>query len=295
VAWRSQRIPSSELADQPRSAGKSVSLVVPTYQRVEALKDTLPSLLAVENIDEVLFIDDGSTDDTAAFLSSVRDPRVRYLRQPVQTGLPAARNRGLVESTGEWIVFGEDDVRLPSDYVTVLLEEARANSAEIVGAPFLLLPNGEDALASAVAAARARCADSIVLDQQGAFPAEAVKTPFLPARALIHRSVVDAGVRFDEGYRGNAYREETDFFVHALRSGFTSILTPRTLSYQVRGWQGGVHTTRHLIYEYWAIRNTWRFLARHGRWLHRQGLIDGSVRTGLRFMAKRIRTARRSS
>lgn len=268
-----------------------VSLIVPTYQRLDALMDTLPSLLAVEGVDELLFVDDGSSDGTAQFLAGVTDPRVRIVVQPRRSGLPAARNRGLVESTSEWIVFGEDDVRLPRDFVTTLLEDAIAHEAHIVGAPFLLVLDGEHALPAAVAAARARAVESIVLDQLETFPARVLRTPFLAARTLIHRSVVDAGVRFDETYGGNAYREETTFFCDAVRRGFVAILTPRTVSYQVGAWQGGVHTTRYLVYELWAIRNNWRFLARHGRWLHREGLMPNPLLAGTQFMLGRARRA----
>jgi glycosyltransferase involved in cell wall biosynthesis len=272
-----------------------VSLIVPTHQRVAALEDTLPSLLAVEGVDELLFIDDGSTDGTEKLLRGIPDPRVRVAVQPRRLGLPAARNRGFAESSGEWIVFGEDDVRLPHDYVSILLEEAAAHDAQIVGAPFLLVLEGEDALPGAIAAARARAVESIALDQVETFPARVLHTPFLSARALVHRSVIDAGVRFDEGYRGNAYREETTFFVEAVRRGFTCILTPRTVNYQAGAWQGGVHTTSYLVYEYWTIRNNWRFLARHGRWLHRHGLMANPLWAGARFMVERARRAFRSS
>jgi glycosyltransferase involved in cell wall biosynthesis len=272
-----------------------ISLIVPTRERIAAVEDTLPSLLAVEAVDELLFVDDGSTDGTADLLRRVADPRVRVVAQPRQGGQPAARNRALAESTAEWVVFGEDDVRLPSDYVRVLLEEAAAHEAQIVGAPFLLVLGGEHALPGAVAAARARAVDAISLDQVETFPARVLKTPFLPACALIHRSVVEAGVEFDEGYGGNAYREETSFFVEAVRRGFTSILTPRTFSYQVGAWQGGAHTTSYLVYELWTIRNNWRFLAKHGRWLQCHGLMNNPFTTGMRFMLGRGRRAFRPS
>jgi glycosyltransferase involved in cell wall biosynthesis len=272
----------------------AVSLIIPTYERLAALKDTLPSLLSVEGVDVVLFVDDGSTDGTADFLRRLSDPRVRVVVQPRNSGVAAARNRGLAETSSEWVVFGEDDVRLPRDYVGILLDEAGAHDAQIVGAPFLPVLDGEDSLPDAIAVARARAVESIAVDQLETFPAKVLHTPFLPARALIHRSVIDAGLRFDEGYRGNAYREETDFFVEAVRHGFTSILTPRTVNYQVRGWRGGVHTTRHLVYEFWTILNTWRFLAKHGRWLRREGFIDNSLRTGLRFMSSRAKIALRA-
>ena len=147
-----------------------VSLVVPTHQRVEAVSDTLPSLLAIEGIDEIVFVDDGSTDGTAEFLRGVSDSRIRVVVQPRRCGAPAARNRGVAQSSGEWVLFGEDDVRLPSDYLLILLEEAAANGARIVGAPFLLVLEGEDALPAALSAARTRAVESIALDEEGELP-----------------------------------------------------------------------------------------------------------------------------
>jgi hypothetical protein len=136
-----------------------------------------------------------------------------------------------------------DDMRFPWDYVRSCRRRpphiGRGSSAP----PFLLVLKGEDALPGAIADARAYAVDSIGLDQVETFPTRVRRTPFIPAPALVHRSAVDARIRFDEGYRGNAYREETAFFCEAVRHGFTSILTPRTVSYQTSGWRGGAHTT----------------------------------------------------
>ena len=66
------------------------------------------------------------------------------------------------------------------------------------------------------------------------------------------------------------------------------MLTPETYSLQA-GRFGGGHRRSWLFYEYWAMRNTTRFLARHGRWLTREGYIDGPVRAWARFGARRVR------
>jgi teichuronic acid biosynthesis glycosyltransferase TuaG len=101
-------------AEPPR-----ISVVIPTYQRVEscrravssALEQDLPAL-------EVLVCDDGSTDGTQDALESWarEEPRLHYLRLPRNFGAPAAaRNLGTQSARGDWVAFLDDDDRwLPS-------------------------------------------------------------------------------------------------------------------------------------------------------------------------------------
>jgi GT2 family glycosyltransferase len=266
---------------------EGVSLVIPTCNRAAALRVVLPELLVVRGIDEILLVDDGSSDDTVAFMQACPDPRVRVIEHGERRGVAVARNTGMAESRGAWIVWGEDDVLFPPDYVEVLLAVAEREDAQIVGAPWLHLEN-PDTAAAAHAHARHHPAARIGMDDVGAVPATTIVTPFIPARALVSRRVFDAGVRYDSGYLGNAYREETAFFVEAARRGFKVVLTPETYTVQA-GLFGGGHRRSRMRYEYWALRNTARFLRRHGRWLASQGYIDGALRAFARFAAGRAR------
>src|SRR5581483_5911167 len=66
---------------------------------------------------EVIVVDDGSTDDTAAVIEGL-GPVVRYLHQP-NSGVSAARNRGLAESGGRYVAFLDaDDVWAPTKLAT---------------------------------------------------------------------------------------------------------------------------------------------------------------------------------
>jgi glycosyltransferase involved in cell wall biosynthesis len=90
-----------------------ITVIIPTFNRAQHVGQALGSVLAQRHAElEVIVIDDGSTDETAREISAVadREPRVRYLRQE-QSGVAAARNRGLAEAHGEMVAFLDSDDR----------------------------------------------------------------------------------------------------------------------------------------------------------------------------------------
>jgi glycosyltransferase involved in cell wall biosynthesis len=90
-----------------------ISVVVPTYQREHLIGRALHSVLDQRPCpDEVIVVDDGSTDGTARVLEGF-GPRVRVLRQ-ANAGGAAARNHGVQMATSEWVAFCDsDDVWCP--------------------------------------------------------------------------------------------------------------------------------------------------------------------------------------
>ena len=88
-----------------------------------------------------------------------------------------------------------------------------------------------------------------------------VDTPFLYSAVLVRRELV-TNLGFDTGYRGNSWREETDFFLRAYASGARVVRSCGTFSYLARRYPGG-HSRSMLRYEYWVARNEVRFLWRN--------------------------------
>ena len=86
-----------------------VSIVMPAYNAERFIDRALESALhqTYANL-EILVVDDGSQDRTAALIRSREDPRVRYLHQPNQ-GPGPARNKGIAASTGTYITFLDAD------------------------------------------------------------------------------------------------------------------------------------------------------------------------------------------
>ena len=93
-----------------------ISVIIPAYNREKLLPQTLESLLRQTlPAEEIIVVDDGSTDRTAAVAESFGEP-VRVIHQE-NSGPAAARNRGFLESLGEFIhFFDSDDLALPNKH-----------------------------------------------------------------------------------------------------------------------------------------------------------------------------------
>ena len=108
-----------------------LSVVVPVHNRAGLLPITLRSLLAQHRVaDEILVIDDGSSDGSAEIAEAFGHP-VKVIRQDNQ-GPGSARNRGLADAQGEFIhFFDSDDLALPNLHAAQLqtLEECNGDIA----------------------------------------------------------------------------------------------------------------------------------------------------------------------
>ena len=264
-----------------------ISLVVPSHNRADALRTNLPDMLQLAGVLEIIVVIERHTsDESPQVVEALGNERLTLIRNPGPPGLSASRNAGVAASSGAWILFGEDDCRFPADYAVVLKCEAHAHDAQIVGAPWIHVDSGVDAL-TRLAEMRGSSPAEPRIDAHGGVPATTIETPFIPAPALIRRDVFD-NVSFDEGYTGNAYRQETAFFVQAVRSGYRCVLTPLTASYQQQQWDEGGARSARLSYELSTLRNNWRFMRLHGDWLAERGYIRGKLRFQAAFTAERI-------
>jgi tetratricopeptide (TPR) repeat protein len=101
----------------------TVSIIVPAYNQAHYLGCAIQSALEQTHCDlEVIVVDDGSTDDTAAVAEGFVDPRVRYVYQE-NRGLSMARNTGLREAGGAFVSFlDSDDQFLPRKLELLLAE-----------------------------------------------------------------------------------------------------------------------------------------------------------------------------
>lgn len=89
-----------------------ISIIIPLYNKEPIIERTVRSVLSQSFVDfELIIVDDGSTDDSVNVVNSLRDSRIRLIRQ--KNGGPGkARNTGVHYAKGEWILFLDADDEL---------------------------------------------------------------------------------------------------------------------------------------------------------------------------------------
>lgn len=87
-----------------------ISVIIPTYNRVELLGRSIRSVLSQTYTNlELLIIDDCSDDGTGDFVKGLSDKRIRYHRNEKNLGLSGAKNRGISLAKGNLVAFQDDD------------------------------------------------------------------------------------------------------------------------------------------------------------------------------------------
>ncbi len=115
------------------SSPPTVSVVIPVYNVEEWLRETLDTVAAQTFQDwECVCVDDGSRDASADIVREYeqRDPRFRLVSQS-NAGAAAARNHGLEEARGEFLIFVDSDDLIAPDMLQCCVERMRADGSDI--------------------------------------------------------------------------------------------------------------------------------------------------------------------
>lgn len=252
----SAKPPSLGLRSVMGDASKSVpriSLIIPTYNRCRSLRTTIPYYLAQEGIEEIIIVDDASLDNTKSYVGALlqQHPKIRYVRHFTRRGPPAARNTGIdhLSNSSQYVLFGEDDVIFEKKYSAGLLDRLEALGCDIVGGRLLPIRTGE----SFEECSRRYDEQLTRMKGHGQYPTLidqrrllgnytlTISEPvlFLHACSLFRRRVFES-VRFDENYRGNYFREETDVYLAARMKGFQISFEGDYVCFHMESSEGGV-------------------------------------------------------
>jgi glycosyltransferase involved in cell wall biosynthesis len=120
------------------SPRRCLSVVIPCFNEEATVGAVVGRVLESPWVAEVVLVDDGSTDGTAAVLAGIADPRLHVHTQATNQGKGAGLRLGFAEATADYVIVQDADLEYdPAEYGT-LLEPLEADRADVVfGSRFL--------------------------------------------------------------------------------------------------------------------------------------------------------------
>ena len=120
-----------------------ISIVVPLYNKENSIGSTIQSVLSQSFTDfDLVVVDDGSTDGSAAVVGEFHDGRIRLVWQE-NSGPAAARNKGVDHAQGEWLIFLDADDEFLPDALQIYAQLVEEHpDADIIDCGQILKSNG---------------------------------------------------------------------------------------------------------------------------------------------------------
>lgn len=219
-----------------------ISVVIPTYNRAAALAATLENLRNLEGTAglawEIIVVDNNSNDDTSNVTESFASRsglNVRYVFEKVQ-GASYARNRGIQASKGEIVIFVDDDIVIPAQWLLEMKKAFEDYQAACVGGKVLVdkameLPPWWDERFRAPLSVFDLGDEIIVSNQDRPVQDELAIGSNVGFR--VSALVRNGGFRTDIGRFGNKYGggEDSELVLRFQRNGERVVYYPRAAAY----------------------------------------------------------------
>ncbi len=204
-----------------------LTVVIPTYNRIDTLRYVIPSLLRQDlrgDRYEIVVADSNSNDGTAEYLAEVAKPypRLRHLPGPY-TGRAMARNAGIEAARGDVVMFTDADIIASSDLVSRHLEHHRKRERIAVVGMELQVGSYEE-YERLYAEPR---------DRRPLHPQSRKRLSwlyFLTGNASVRKSDLDRVGRFDENFTGYGH-EDLELGYRLQKAGLTIVYDPLAIDY----------------------------------------------------------------
>jgi glycosyltransferase involved in cell wall biosynthesis len=199
-------------SENPRLA---VSVAVPTRNRPAHAAECVRAILATDAFIDLIVVDQSDDRSTEAALSTIDDPRLRYVRTDTR-GVTSGRNLAIESSQSDIVAFTDDDCRVHSDWVTRIIEVFAADPQVAVVCGRVVVPPEIQHLGYAEGF------EPRVREWQGQYPPLGSDWG-ITANFSVRRSALGRVGLFDPFLGAGAPLRsggEPDFLFRALRAGF---------------------------------------------------------------------------
>lgn len=205
-----------------------ISAIIPAYNEADRIAGTIQGIQQIPNVDEILVVDDGSTDCTSREAENAGATVVGTERN---MGKGAALNRGASVAMGDVFLMLDADLGSCSSKSQALFEPVLSGEADMTIASFPVIPGKRGGIGAVVRLARWG-----ILRATGA----SFSSPLSGQRAL-RRTVWERIGGFEEGFG-----VEVALTIDALNSGFKVIEVPLEMTHRVTGrdWKAVKHRAR---------------------------------------------------
>ena len=272
---------------------KKVGIVIPTYNRAHLLEKVISTYVNQKGenfeLNEIIIVDDYSGDNTKEVIEKLKDKYkiLKYCRLSKNSKQQIAKNTGieLLNKNTELVYFGDDDAILIPGSIEYLVETLEKYEADIVGARALWAEKIDDIVnyKNFIKKAKNNEDDEIVNFEKDIFNfsniyQEPKVVPVTHSYFLIKKIAIGS-TRFSSIYRGNSYREETDFILEINKKGKKIMYDSRAvgINYPRIFATGGSHKKgvigKYLWYYFWVIKNNNVFLNKNYNYLKNKNYI----------------------
>jgi len=266
------------------------SVIVATMGRREVLLDTLESLLqeGVKGINgefEVLVVEQPpylfSLDEIRCWKES--RPHCRWIRMK-KANLPRARNVGILKSSGDVIIFVDDDMRFGKGFIQGHIQAHRSQNVgavagrvvnETVHGPWENFWSRRTPFFSPVSGTLYGGFDLNNEPQ--------LVTTAIGANMSLSREAITKAGGFDPSFEKVALREEADALERLKKLGYHIVYQPRALAWHLRASEGGERLQDPSAVLYWSRRNESFFVAKNfSTWVWYGFLLRSSLAAMIR-------------
>ncbi|HXP18861.1 MAG TPA: bifunctional polysaccharide deacetylase/glycosyltransferase family 2 protein [Streptosporangiaceae bacterium] len=263
---RRRRSPPDWPSGQP---APGVSVIVPAYNEAAGIAATVLSMVASSYPGdiEIVVVDDGSTDDTAAIVRNLRLPGVRLISQP-NAGKPAALNRGIAEARHDNLILVDGDTVFDPAAVSRLTSRLAGQAVGAVsGNTKVANRRGMLGRWQHLEYVMGFNLDRAMFDILGAIPT-------VPGAIGAFRRAALAAVG---GLSADTLAEDTDLTLAVCRSGWRVVYEQSAIA-----WTEAPSTLRQL----WRQRYRWCYGTLQAMWKHRHSVVErgASGRVGRRCL-----------